>query len=359
MALSTLLDQLKRIVISPTVVVGKPTKPADAGSPLAAPIQISAGERDECSEPAEAPTGAADPLGRANRPGGPLVERSSSSKVPSNSTRLRPPIIELRGVSKSFDLGKGVKFVAFANLDLKILDHSEGEIVVLLGHSGCGKSTILNLVSGFIKPDSGKVLVQGEEVTGPNRRSATVPQSYTCFPWLTALQNVEFGLAVNQFPPNERRTIATGYMSKVGMGDRLGAYPRELSGGMQQRVAIARTLAVKRKIVLMDEPFGALDAQTREDMQQMLMQLWEAEKNTIIFVTHDIPEAVLLADRVLVFPSWGTKRLEEVSIKLPRPRQPDIVRDLEFMALCADLRRRLRKTAPGSPEMAQALEVER
>jgi NitT/TauT family transport system ATP-binding protein len=281
------------------------------------------------------------------RPGGPLAERPLAGELESG-TEFRPPIIELRDVTKSFPIADGQRLTAFAHLDLKIPDHSKGEIVVLLGPSGCGKSTILNLISGFHEPDAGKVFVFGEEVRGPHGHSASVPQSYTCFPWLTVVQNVEFGLAITGIPQGQRRAVAFDYLQRVGMANRLDAYPRELSGGMQQRVAIARALAVKRKILLMDEPFGALDAQTREDMQQMLVSLWAEEKNTIIFVTHDIAEAVLLGSRVLVFPGQSGGKLEEMAIGLPRPRNAEVQKEEEFIALCAKLRQRLIKDVPAA-----------
>jgi NitT/TauT family transport system ATP-binding protein len=163
---------------------------------------------------------------------------------------------------------------------------------------------VLNLISGLTHPDTGKVLICGEELTGPNDKAATVPQAYTCFPWLSVLKNVELGMKICGDPPDrqERKERAEEYLGKVGLIDRKHARPKELSGGMQQRVAIARTLVLKPKIVLMDEPFGALDAQTRAGMQQMLLRLWEEERSLIIFVTHDINEALLLADEVIVFP---------------------------------------------------------
>src|SRR5882724_3509412 len=218
------------------------------------------------------------------------------------------PIIELRGVSMTFPATRnGDRIVALDGLSLMIeqengsVESGCGDFVVLLGPSGCGKSTILSLIAGLTLHDEGKSLVFNEEVKGPHAYSATVAQAYTCFPWLTALQNVEFGLRLQGKSNQEATRIASEYLHKVDLADRSHAYPKELSGGMQQRIAIARTLAMKRPIVLMDEPFGALDAQTRADMQQMLVQLWAAEKNTVMFVTHDITEALLLADRIIVF----------------------------------------------------------
>ena len=208
-----------------------------------------------------------------------------------------------------------------------------GEFIVLLGPSGCGKSTILQMVSGLLSPDSGTITAFGRNVSGPDPQSVTVPQAYTCFPWLTALGNVEFGLAIQNKPPEIRRKIAAEYLHKVGLGDRHGAYPHELSGGMLQRVAIARTLAMQPPIVLMDEPFGALDAQTRADMQEMLISLWSAEKNLVLFVTHDISEALLLADRVLVFSARPARVVHDLRVPFPRPRSSELLYDRRFVEI--------------------------
>ncbi len=232
---------------------------------------------------------------------GPEADRSISAD---KALQDKPPIVEFKQVSKRFGDGKGAPTVeVLRDLDFRVERKEAGCFVVLLGPSGCGKSTILALISGLALPDEGVVDIYGKRVTGPAEDSATVPQAYTCFPWLTVLKNVEFGLTLQGKNKSERKEIAMEYLKKVGLAKRWNAYPKELSGGMQQRVAIARTLAIKPAIVLMDEPFGALDAQTRSEMQQMLLKLWEAEKNTIIFVTHDITEAVLLGDRVIVFPT--------------------------------------------------------
>jgi NitT/TauT family transport system ATP-binding protein len=244
----------------------------------------------------------------------------------------RPPVIELRGVSKWFpDPRNGERLVTVHDVSLVIPDEEAGEFVALLGPSGCGKSTVLNLIAGLLQPDEGAVFTYGEPVAVPNPHSVTVPQAYTCFPWLRALGNVEFALAVQGKPPGERRRIATEYLEKVGLGDRLMAYPRELSGGMQQRVAIARALAVRPPIVLMDEPFGALDAQTRAEMQQMLLTLWGEEKNTIVFITHDITEALLLADRVIVLSPRPAQVVQDLRVPFPRPRPTSIIREESFV----------------------------
>lgn len=259
-------------------------------------------------------------------------------------------IVQLTKVSKTFEDGrKGEQLEVLKDFDFSIERGAASSFVVLLGPSGCGKSTVLSLISGLALPDSGEVRVLGDLVTGPSPHSATVLQAYTCFPWLTVLQNVEFGLIVQGGEKKKDRTDrAMEYLTKVGLEDRVKAYPKQLSGGMQQRVAIARTLAIKPPIVLMDEPFGALDAQTRSEMQQMVLDLWEAERNTIIFVTHDISEALLLGDRVVVFPSrpiFGSDFYEKRNLDkiLGHARKPEVTREPEFVALAEELRQRLRR----------------
>ncbi len=257
----------------------------------------------------------------------------------------KPPIVELKNASKWFpDPRNGERLVAVSDITLTIPDEEAGEFLALLGPSGCGKSTVLKLVAGLLTPDEGEVRTFGELVTEPNPKTVTVPQAYTCFPWLTVLGNVEFGLTIQGKSPAERRQIAAEYLNKVGLGDRLDASPKQLSGGMQQRVAIARTLAMKPPIVLMDEPFGALDAQTRGEMQQMLLQLWTEEKNLIIFITHDITEALLLADRVVVLSPRPAQIVHDLKVPFPRPRQPSLVYEDQFINLSQALLQLLKKT---------------
>src|SRR4030095_8799174 len=194
-----------------------------------------------------------------------------------------------------------------------------GSFVVLLGPSGCGKSTVLGLLSGLSLADSGEVKIFGELVTGPSPHSATVLQAYTCFPWLTVVENVEFGLMLVGTKKSERRERAMEYLRKVDLVDRHQAYPKQLSGGQQQRVAIARTLAVKPPIVMMDEPFGALDAQIRAEMQEMLTKLWLELHNLFLFITHDITEAILLADRILMLSARPATIVGDFKVDFPRP----------------------------------------
>ncbi len=228
--------------------------------------------------------------------------------------------------------------------DVHVLEgvHAEvraGEFVCIVGPSGCGKSTLLNIVAGFIPPTSGEVLVEGKQVTRPDARRIFVFQENGVFPWLTVAQNVGFGLQRRE--PGERQRIVRHYIDMVGLTGFERAFPRELSGGMRQRVEIARALASQPSIIYMDEPFGALDYLTRLKMRADLIRIWQEERKTILFVTHDIEEAVQLADRVLVMTRRPATIKEEVRVDLPRPRDidsPDYlrVRDRIFDAMGID-----------------------
>ncbi len=206
-------------------------------------------------------------------------------------------------------------------------DVATGEFVCLVGPSGCGKSTLLNIVGGFLQADSGEVLVEGQPVNGPDPRRIFVFQENGVFPWLSVRDNVGFGLRGQSI--GERATIGAHYIEMVGLTGFEDAYPRELSGGMRQRVEIARALAANPDIIYMDEPFGALDFITRLKMRADLVRIWQSEKKTILFVTHDIEEAVQLADRVLVMSKRPATIQEIVPIDLPRPRDLDSPRYLE------------------------------
>jgi ABC-type nitrate/sulfonate/bicarbonate transport system ATPase subunit len=201
------------------------------------------------------------------------------------------------------------------------LDMRHEHFICLLGPSGCGKSTLLNMIAGFVAPTSGCVLIDGQPVTGPGRDRGVVFQEYVLFPWRTALQNAEFGPLVRRVPPAERQRVAERYLAMVGLAEHVQKYPRELSGGMKQRVAIARALANDPSVLLMDEPFGALDAQTREVMQEELLKIWLAERKTIVFVTHSISESLYLADDVVVMTARPGRIKEIVRVDLPRPRE--------------------------------------
>jgi NitT/TauT family transport system ATP-binding protein len=258
-------------------------------------------------------------------------------------------IIELQGVSKWYEKDRE-RLMVVDNVSLAVEDKPNGEFVAMLGPSGSGKSTVLNMMGGTLAADAGEIFTCGKKVDGPNPDSVTVPQAYTCYPWLSVLKNVEFGLAIQGVPAGERRDTAMHYLELVELADRANARPTELSGGMQQRVAIARALAVKPPIILMDEPFGALDAQTRGGMQQMLLSVWQSETNSIVFVTHDITEALLLADRIIVFSPRPATIVQDLIVPFERPRQPSIVFDEQFIHLTQALVQLLKK-APGQGQL--------
>jgi len=207
--------------------------------------------------------------------------------------------------------------LALNNVNLEI---RKGEFMALVGPSGCGKSTLIDIVGGITQPNGGKIYIDGKPINGPALDRGIVFQGYALFPWRTALENVEFGLEANGIPKSERSAVAKKYLSLVGLSAFEGRYPYELSGGMKQRVAIARALAYDPDILLMDEPFGALDAQTREILQVELLKIWEETHKTILFVTHSIDEAVFLADRVAVMTARPGVIKSIVNVYLPRPR---------------------------------------
>jgi len=230
--------------------------------------------------------------------------------------------IRIEGVSKRYD-GK----LALARVDLQLVENS---FTCLLGPSGCGKSTLLNMIAGFVPPTTGQVLVDEERVAGASADRGVVFQEYALFPWRTALANVEFGPLMQRKPAAERRASARHYLELVGLEGHEAKYPSELSGGMKQRVAIARALANGPSVLLMDEPFGALDAQTREVLQEELLRIWEHERKTVVFVTHSISEAVFLADRIVVMATQpgSIKQIVDVALRRPRDRL-----DQEFVVL--------------------------
>jgi NitT/TauT family transport system ATP-binding protein len=244
------------------------------------------------------------------------------------------PHVAIRGVTKRFQVGDG-EIEALARIDVAI---ERGELVCLIGASGCGKSTLLRVVAGFEEPTTGEVLVDGKPVTAPGSDRGMVFQDYALFPWMTVRQNIGFGPRQRQLPRKEIDDIADELVKLVGLERAANRYPCQLSGGMKQRVAIARVLANNANILLMDEPFGALDALTREQLQRELLQIWARTRVTIIFVTHSVEEAALLADRVLVM-SAGPGRIEsDIKVDLPRPRD---VSSPELNAVRRELARRL------------------
>ena len=238
--------------------------------------------------------------------------------------------LSLDRVSMRFTTRRGDKILAVDEVSFAV---REREVAVLVGTSGCGKSTLLRMVAGLVRPTGGQITLNGRTVTGPGADRGMVFQAYTPFYWLTVQQNVEFGLRIKGAPPAERTEVARHFIGLVGLSGFERVYPKELSGGMQQRVAIARALANDPEILLMDEPFGALDAQTRVIMQELLLKVWEESHKTILFVTHDIDEAIFLGDRVYVMTARPGRIKKVLDISLPRPRTLEVLTSEPFMAL--------------------------
>ncbi|HWF04226.1 MAG TPA: ABC transporter ATP-binding protein [Candidatus Angelobacter sp.] len=260
--------------------------------------------------------------------------------------------ITLKDVSRTFYSPSGEKIEAIKDVSFEVEDafsaagRDIGEFRVLLGPSGCGKSTLLRMIAGLDKPTSGEVLVNGVPVTGPGKDRGMVFQKYTSFPWLTVAENVAYGMQINGVPAAQRKETTDRLLNSVGLTEFANVYPETLSGGMQQRVAIARTLALRPSVILMDEPFGALDAQTRSDMQQLLLQIWDETACTILFVTHDVEEAVYLADRIFIMSSHPGTLVEDVHVPFDRPRRLELKESSEFHDLQHYVLGRL-KCSPG------------
>ncbi len=226
------------------------------------------------------------------------------------------PIVEIKGVSKVFQLqDQTIRALSDAHLSI-----GKGEFVCLIGASGCGKSTLLRIIAGFEQPSSGEALMWGRPIAGPDPTRGMVFQDYALFPWLNVRDNIGFGPAARGLAGSEVKGIVDKFIDLVGLGKFANAYPHQLSGGMKQRVAIARVLANDAEVVLMDEPFGALDAMTRERLQDELLEIWQRTKLTVVFVTHSVEEAIFLANRVVVM-TPGPGRIEsDNALALPRPR---------------------------------------
>jgi len=236
--------------------------------------------------------------------------------------------VDVTGVTITYGGARGGHNIALARTDLVI---EAGSFISLIGPSGCGKSSLLNAVGGFVRPSEGSITVDGRPVTGPNPEVGVIFQQYALFPWFTALANVEFALKRFGLPRAELRERATAALREVGLEQHAMKFPGQLSGGMKQRVAVARTLASRPKVLLMDEPFGALDAQTRHSMHEILMRIWERHKTTVIFVTHDVDEALLLSDKVYVMSTGPGRIVRSLDVNAPRPRSVDKI-DPETLA---------------------------
>ena len=246
----------------------------------------------------------------------------------------------IRDLSVVFRRRRGGEVVAVDGLGLTVQDK---EFVCIVGPSGCGKSTLLRVIAGLSRPQTGEVTLDGERVTAPGADRGMVFQSYTLFPWLTVQGNVEFGPRLSGRSQEECAEVARRYIDLVGLGGFEHAYPKELSGGMQQRAAIARALANDPVILLMDEPFGALDAQTRSLMQELLLRVWEQTHKTVLFVTHDIEEAILLADRIYVMTARPGRIKHEVRVPLPRPRTVAVLDSDGFIRLRREVHQSIRE----------------
>lgn len=242
--------------------------------------------------------------------------------------------LELRHLAKTyFDPYAGSHVTAVHDVSL---DVQQGEFVSLVGPSGCGKTTILNMIAGFIPLSGGEILLNGRAISGPGPERGVVFQSFALFPWKTVLDNVGFGPKMRGVAKAERNKIAREYLALAGLSHAANRYPNELSGGMQQRVGVVRALANNPEVLLMDEPFASVDAQTRMTLQEELTRIWQERRPTVIFITHDVPEAVFLANRVVVL-SKG-RVLDQVEVSLPRPRVWDhLIEDETFKRLSAQV----------------------
>jgi ABC-type nitrate/sulfonate/bicarbonate transport system ATPase subunit len=256
----------------------------------------------------------------------------------------RPHVVEFRDVGKTFISPDGSEHLAITKVNFKVEDiPGKGEFIALLGPSGCGKSTILNLIAGLhpVHPaTTGEVLVSGEPVGGPGPDRGMVFQTYSSYPCYTVLENVAFGLALQGMGKEEREAKAMRWIKRVHLAGSEGKYPHQLSGGMRQRVAIARTLAVHPKIILMDEPFGALDRVTRWEMQDLLIELWHEVEATVFLITHDIAEAVYLGDRIYVLSAGPGTILEEIKVPVASGQAAVTQRTTEFSELVNEVSRK-------------------
>lgn len=242
--------------------------------------------------------------------------------------KKRPILLKVDSLKKKFQDREG-EIVALGNISFSV---HQREFICVIGPSGCGKSTLIRIIAGLEKQTSGSILLDSKPIDSPSSDRGMVFQNYTLFPWLTIKKNIMFGLIMSKTDRQEANTKAMDWLELVGLSEFSDLYPHQLSGGMKQRVAIARALATRPRILLMDEPFGALDAQTRAQMQSYLLQIWENIDITIIFITHDLEEAIYLADRIFVLGSSSNQLQEIVEIPVSRPRKPDQFLSSEFLS---------------------------
>ncbi len=256
------------------------------------------------------------------------LEQSPGVRERFERLNKRPVILEVQNLNKEFNGNHG-NTIALKNISFTT---HRREFVCVIGPSGCGKSTLIRILAGLESPSSGAVLLDGKPVTGPGPDRGMVFQGYTLFPWLTVKKNVMFGLERSGRGKSASEQDALQWIELVGLSKFANSYPHELSGGMKQRVAIARALANQPRILLMDEPFGALDAQTRARMQNYLMEIWRNIDITILFITHDLDEAIYLADRILVLKAHPGEVQELIEVPIPQPRSPEQLLSPEFLA---------------------------
>ena len=252
------------------------------------------------------------------------LDQSPEVKDRFDRLKQRPVTMEVKGLNKQFG-----DVTALKDINLKI---HKREFVCVIGPSGCGKSTLIRILAGLEQASSGQVLLNGEPVTEPGPERGMVFQGYTLFPWLTVKKNIMFGLLESGYDKGTAESEAREWINLIGLTKFENSYPHQLSGGMKQRVAIARALANRPKVLLMDEPFGALDAQTRAKMQAYLLEIWKNIDITVFFITHDLDEAVYLADRILVLKANPGEVQEVVEVPVPQPRSPDQFMNPEFLA---------------------------
>jgi len=261
------------------------------------------------------------------------------------------PRLVITGLGRTFRTDRG-ETVALKGVDLEV---GENEFVALVGTSGCGKSTLLSIVAGLDVEDEGAVTIDGAPVEGPGLDRGVVFQSYTLLPWLTALGNVEFALKAAGSAGRDAPSLARAHLHLVGLEGFENAYPNELSGGMRQRVAIARALSYRPKMLLMDEPFGALDALTRHHMQELLTAIWEKHRLTVLFITHDVEEAIYLSDRVAVMTNRPGRIKSIVPVPLPRPRRYELISSPEFRTLQLEVLDEIRAESMAVAALGRAL----
>jgi len=261
--------------------------------------------------------------------------------------RGRPTVMSINGLSREFRSAGAAPTVALSDVSFEV---RQREFISVIGPSGCGKSTLIRILAGLDYPTGGEARLDGRAIRGPGADRGMVFQSYTLFPWLSVVGNVMFGLKMKGVTRRQAKHVALDWLERVGLRDFADAYPSQLSGGMKQRVAIARALANEPRILLMDEPFGALDNQTRSLMQELLLSIWESDRKTVLFVTHDIDEAIFMANRVAVFSARPGRIKSEIAVDLPHPRHYTVKTTSEFMELKARLTEEIRAESMAAAE---------